>query len=410
MNTLLGISNSGSTILVPQKTESCVPETEEKGNIIGTYDNDLCHIKPKNQECKHQVLLRENYLSEFFTKSEKKKVLENLGLNNTVDWGEIGGYIENQPDLFQKLKDQKTQLLASFTFPNESPYDNTGYTLGGLAKGSDIRGKSLMDVFEGLLFPEYLPKFNDATAPTLNYSGSTTRIFEVGSPLPLLQNFSASVGSPASAVAGDYIVYGGGGTCSDIVGSTTAGGEIGNIESITTKKGTCTFSVLCNYSAGTEPIKTSKGNNTQFTSSNTDTLIANGTDSSHTSPLEEGWGLKEINGKSSSITFYYQYKFFATTERVGVLDSGTFKDNLGTWSITLKAGGGSRSMFFIVPPGITVKSIMGYNEISGKYDQNQTANFEISDYVYTLPSKATVIYKKYAYINAPTENFKIQIT
>lgn len=431
MSTLLGIPTSNN-ILTP---ESCTPEVQNE-TLLGTYDKNICHIKPKDQECKHQVLLRENYLSEFFTKSEKQKVLENLGLNQQVDWGEIGGYIEKQEDLmgkFTKLNDLISQnyeelsvklnegieslsekinseILTALTFPNESPYNSTEYTIGGLLKGSDIRNKSLMEVLNGFLYPEYLPKFTDATSPSLTYSGSSTRTFEVGSPLPLLSDFKASVGSPAFVTAGNYKVYGGNGTCSDIVGTTTAGGQIGNTESITTKKGSCTFSVICNYAAGTEPIKTTKGNNTQYTSSNDNTLVASGTDTSHTYQLEDGWGLKEIAGKSASITFQYQYKFFATTEQIGVLNSGTLRDSLGQWDVTLKAGGGNKSMFFIVPPGVTVKSIKGYNEVSRDYDQDQTSNFETSSYEYTLPSGATVTYTKYAYKSAPTENFKIRIT
>lgn len=79
MSALLGVYNTGNNILTPRQSEQ--------------------------QSCKHQVLLKENFLSEFFTKSEKRKVLQNLGVDSTVQWGEIGGYIENQTDLLRKLKD-----------------------------------------------------------------------------------------------------------------------------------------------------------------------------------------------------------------------------------------------------------------------------------------------------------------
>jgi hypothetical protein len=47
------------------------------------------------ETCTEQPLLKRNYLSEFFTKSEKEKVLKNLGINTSVEWGEIGGFVEN---------------------------------------------------------------------------------------------------------------------------------------------------------------------------------------------------------------------------------------------------------------------------------------------------------------------------
>lgn len=414
MNTLLGGDITSSS------TKSCM-SSEESKTLVGDYSDEKCTLSPKTTKhlnCENTPLLKENYLSEFLTKSEKKKVRDNLGINSTVEWGEIGGYIESQPDLYDKLtsidlgiKQLDTEIneriTKALTFPESSPYESTGLTIGGLSKGSDIRNKSLMEVLDGFLYPEYLPKFIDASDPILNFNGSSTRTFEVGTILPNLNQFNSFPGSPAVAIAGDYIIYGGNGICNNITYNNTAGGELG---AATSTKGNCIFSVICNYSAGAELIKTSKGNNTQYTSSNTDTLVANGSDASKTKQIDNGWVLKEITGKKASITFNYQYKFFATTEQAGVLDSGILKDSLGIWDITLKAGGGNQSMFFIVPPKTVVTSIMGYNEVSGKYDQDQTDNFETSPYTYTLPSGATVSYTKYAYKNAPTENFKIQIS
>lgn len=84
MNALLGVCNTENNILTPRQSEQ--------------------------QSCKHQVLLKENFLSEFFTKSEKRKVLQNLGINQSVDWGEIGGYIENQTDLYSELQNIEDRI------------------------------------------------------------------------------------------------------------------------------------------------------------------------------------------------------------------------------------------------------------------------------------------------------------
>lgn len=101
MSALLGVYNTGNNILTPRQSEQ--------------------------QSCKHQVLLKENFLSEFFTKSEKRKVLQNLGVNSTVEWGEIGGYIENQTDLLRKLKDYILKETNQDKAVQQILYSNEAY-------------------------------------------------------------------------------------------------------------------------------------------------------------------------------------------------------------------------------------------------------------------------------------------
>ena len=101
MSALLGVYNTGNNILTPRQSEE--------------------------QSCKHQVLLKENFLSEFFTKSEKRKVLQNLGVNSTLEWGEIGGYIENQTDLLRKLKDYILKETNQDKAVQQILYSNEAY-------------------------------------------------------------------------------------------------------------------------------------------------------------------------------------------------------------------------------------------------------------------------------------------
>lgn len=101
MSALLGVYNTGNNILTPRQSEQ--------------------------QSCKHQVLLKENFLSEFFTKSEKRKVLQNLGVNSTVEWGEIGGHIENQTDLLRKLKDYILKETNQDKAVQQILYSNEAY-------------------------------------------------------------------------------------------------------------------------------------------------------------------------------------------------------------------------------------------------------------------------------------------
>lgn len=89
MKTLLGGSEPSLIMSGDQKT-SC-PSNSNAG-------------MSKRCGCSPRVLLKENYLSEFSTKSERRKVLENLGIDSSIDWGEIGGYIETQKDLMEWLE------------------------------------------------------------------------------------------------------------------------------------------------------------------------------------------------------------------------------------------------------------------------------------------------------------------
>lgn len=98
--------------------------------LLGGYDSKNNVLTPKQSEqqsCKHQILLKENFLSEFFTKSEKQKVLQNLGINSTIEWGEIGGYIENQTDLLEKLKNYILKEAKGDSATEQILYSNEAY-------------------------------------------------------------------------------------------------------------------------------------------------------------------------------------------------------------------------------------------------------------------------------------------
>ena len=89
--------------------------------------NDIQFPHTQAIPCNHSVLLKENYLSEFLTKQEKQKVLENLGINTSIEWGEIGGYIEKQPDLIEKLNGYILKETKGNTATEQISYVNEAY-------------------------------------------------------------------------------------------------------------------------------------------------------------------------------------------------------------------------------------------------------------------------------------------
>lgn len=66
--------------------------------------NEEDTIETPINRCKYQYLLKSNFLSEFLTKSDKEKVLQNLGIYElNGSWGNIKGNIENQLDLINYI-------------------------------------------------------------------------------------------------------------------------------------------------------------------------------------------------------------------------------------------------------------------------------------------------------------------
>lgn len=110
MNTLLGAGQNSDTLL----TSNPQPKVE--------------HItKPKAESCDYTPLIKEHFLSEFITKSDKDKVRKNLGLDYKVNWGEIGGIIESQTDLQRIIKDCILKETDNKTAVEQILYKNSAY-------------------------------------------------------------------------------------------------------------------------------------------------------------------------------------------------------------------------------------------------------------------------------------------
>lgn len=88
--------------------------------IIGSYSTSKTILTPKMYRYLikgDQALLKDNFLSEFKTNTDKNKVLKNLGISGGVIsspmWGEIKGNIEDQKDLINKIKESTIEDLTA---------------------------------------------------------------------------------------------------------------------------------------------------------------------------------------------------------------------------------------------------------------------------------------------------------
>lgn len=142
--------------------------------ILGTYESSKTILSSKQQfSCKSTYLLKQNYLSEFATKSEKEKVLRNLGIINNripinVAWGEIVGNVTDQKDLDIFLKKNEVQNLQ-YTNVTYSSIFNVKEALDQALQGSIQQVETLED----------RDNIDYATPGTLCYVQETDQYFKL---------------------------------------------------------------------------------------------------------------------------------------------------------------------------------------------------------------------------------------
>lgn len=163
----------------------------------------------------------------------------------------------------------------SFVLPkNGEVREQHGYVtatkVGELDAGTDITGKTALEVLGMMLDAEYAPRWIDATA---SLSGGTTLC--VGDAIPSAASFVAS-GTAAMAV-GKTTARGGEPTDTKSVDSNTlaADGAKADFGAVVVRRGVATIRLSRAYSAGTEQVVTSKGNATNKTAANATTKLVN---------------------------------------------------------------------------------------------------------------------------------------
>ena len=376
-----------------------------------------------------------------FIKDKKAFYVHITNDDNTEEWKPASEYItlknpsnnSEQPvsKAIETILQQGSALTQSLTRLTEdlktntiwSKEDTTEIKVGGLAKGSNLKGKTVVQILDGMLYPEYLPQFTDATAPTIaitnagqyynTFKSSYTNgaSLEVGNPLIFASYLKASAGTPCKAEASgtDNSATGGSGTCESITicNDSTWGFPSSSKLVYTRQAGTFKCQVTCTYSAGTEPVKTSKGNNTQYTASNKETLVADGTTTSNTALNSNKQYVLASTTKTSYYTIYYKYPFYATT---GTTIGEGVKAGFITspWTVALTGGGKEKTMCFWLPPDKTLTAVKSI-DVNNNYTLVQTDNFEKSQETKNINGVSST-YTKYSYKGNSTAAFKIQVT
>ena len=85
-----------------------------KNNIFGIPKQEgVLLIKEQNNTCYDQVLKKKNFLSEFYTKSEKQQALKNLGVFNEME------FIYNRFNNYLAALNYDNYVIANMINPEE---------------------------------------------------------------------------------------------------------------------------------------------------------------------------------------------------------------------------------------------------------------------------------------------------
>lgn len=403
-------SLGGLLILDNEDAANALPASQKK-------DGTLVFIK--NKEAFYVHITNDDNTGEWKPASEYITIKDPSNNSEQSISKAIGTILQKGNSLAQSLTKLTKDLKTNTIWSKE---DTTEIKVGGLAKGSNLNGKTVVQILDDMLYPEYLPQFTDATAPTITITnaGQYYNLFkgsyvngaslEVGNPLIFASYLKASAGTPCKAEASgtDNSATGGSGTCGSITACNDSTWRFLSSNELvyTQQEGTFKCQVTCTYSAGTEPVKTSKGNNTQYTASNKETLVADGATTSNTTLNSGKQYVLASTSKTSYYTIYYKYPFYATT---GTTIGEGIKAGFITspWTVALTGGGKEKTMCFWLPPGKTLKAVKSI-DVNGNYTLMQTDNFEKSQETKNI-NEVSSTYTKYSYKGTSTATFKIQV-
>lgn len=211
-----------------------------------------------------------------------------------------------------------------------TPADLTASTaaIGGIAAGTtakSLNNKSINEVLDMLLYPEYAPNFTDAT---INFTSTFASPVEVGNTCPAEPAASAATGSPAKTTGGKNVTTGGAATNTfSLNGSNSWNGQI-------LTPTTVTVTATRAYAGSTDTVKTNKDTETNkaVTGSST-TLLSNA--SAHPW-IDDTFHIKPIT-KTQSKNIKFVYSIYASTATAGTLTKQPIQDTQ-TRELTLKAG------------------------------------------------------------------------
>lgn len=292
------------------------------------------------------------------------------------NWDPIGGTVDLSPYAKKSDISYTTDLPDSLVVPQ---------TIGGINKGtkvSDLKGSTISQMFDNLLFPEVQPTIQ-APSATIHFKDtfSSNGVYEVGTTAPIAANFNTSFDRGTCTVVGQanknragnldsgnsFIYYGGNTSTKTLPAKVTLG--------------TMQYNYHAAYAQG-DTLVTSKGNKASVAPN----------------PLPAG----SVN--SSNLTIFGTYPYYCNGQSAS---SSSGDSNFPTsatpdtklplykWTDTLvgakfasEAATGTR-MQFIYSNRKKVTKVEFYNSISGKWETFDTSNYDAKSGIKTYSVQGT---------------------
>lgn len=292
------------------------------------------------------------------------------------NWDPIGGTVDLSPYAKKSDISYTTDLPDSLVVPQ---------TIGGINKGtkvSDLKGSTISQMFDNLLFPEVQPTIQ-APSATIHFKDtfSSNGVYEVGTTAPIAANFNTSFDRGTCTVVGQanknragnldsgnsFIYYGGNTSTKTLPAKVTLG--------------TMQYNYHAAYAQG-DTLVTSKGNKASVTPN----------------PLPAG----SVN--SSNLTIFGTYPYYCNGQSAS---SSSGDSNFPTsatpdtklplykWTDTLvgakfasEAATGTR-MQFMYSNRKKVTKVEFYNSISGKWETFDTSNYNAKSGIKTYSVQGT---------------------
>lgn len=186
-----------------------------------------------------------------------------------------GKLMASYVDTTGAIQKKEIELGTGKYAPSDSNKNATTIAIGGIAAGtsaSDLNGKSVNDVLDMLLYPEYAPVWTDATLSITN----SFPLREVGDLCPTYEEITLS-GSPAKAQGGTHTATGGNPDGNPVLSLDTGNTWNGVVDSART----VTITASRTYAQGTTYVQTNKGTDTNKTANDSTTLLSKANENSN---------------------------------------------------------------------------------------------------------------------------------
>lgn len=261
-----------------------------------------------------------------------------------------------------------------------SPQDTTATTMaiGGIAQGtkaSDLKDKSVSEVLDMLLYPEYAPQYYSAS---ISFSNKSNKSVTIGSEVDVYSDATSSINYvPAKTQANGKDAISGG-LANDVTWSGS-GYNFNQSNSVYNALGSYVYTATAAFPDGSVASISSKGNKTQKTANNETTLLAT---ASNDLRIDATSYVIKATSASASYTITVQAPVYGTTS--DITNSDTIAKYVTSKATTISglklvaenSESATNKQTFKVPGKLS--KICALNTMSGNYEEIDKSGWDES--------------------------------